>query len=190
VEEWRCVEERVVHESIRRFLVRTYAVPDGTTQEVAIADQPPGVAVLALTPEGAVVLVRQFRPGPGRLMLDLPSGFVEGGEAVVDAARRELKEETGFEAESVRALGRTSPDAYGTEVRHVVVATGCRRTGTQDTDPGEDTDVVVVALDDLRRRLRHDELCTVDAAYLALDAMGLLGSSAPPPPAGDGSAPP
>lgn len=174
MDEWRCVGERVTYESVRRLVVRTYELPDGTMKDVAIASQPPGVAVLALTPEGRAVLVRQFRPGPGRVMLDLPSGFVDDGEDAVTAGLRELREETGFEAEEARHVGRTSPDAYGTEIRNVVVATGCRRTTGQDNDPDEDTDPLVVDLDELRRLLRDDRLCTVDAAYLALDAADLL----------------
>jgi ADP-ribose pyrophosphatase len=68
------------------------------------------VTVLAATAEGSLLLVRQFRPAVGRETLELPSGHVEDGELPEAAARRELAEETGYEAERFELLGALAPD--------------------------------------------------------------------------------
>ncbi|HUE16597.1 MAG TPA: NUDIX hydrolase [Planctomycetaceae bacterium] len=68
------------------------------------------VATVALTPQREFILVRQHRPAVERATLELPAGHVEPGELALDAARRELEEETGFTASRVELLGKLAPD--------------------------------------------------------------------------------
>jgi ADP-ribose pyrophosphatase len=68
------------------------------------------VTVLAATEEGSFLLVRQYRPAVGVETLELPSGHVEDGELPEAAARRELAEETGYEAKKYELLGTLLPD--------------------------------------------------------------------------------
>jgi 8-oxo-dGTP pyrophosphatase MutT (NUDIX family) len=69
------------------------------------------VAVFATTDTGDVILVRQFRPAAECLLLELPAGHVEVGESPEQAARRELREETGFEAQAMTLIGELVPDS-------------------------------------------------------------------------------
>lgn len=71
---------------------------------------PDYVSVIALTASRELLLVRQHRPVVGRETLELPSGHVDPGERPEDAARRELLEETGFEAPTLELLGTLVPD--------------------------------------------------------------------------------
>jgi ADP-ribose pyrophosphatase len=68
------------------------------------------VTVLALTAQGSVLLVQQYRPAVGAETLELPGGHVEDGESPEAAAKRELLEETGYEAQRVELLGTLIPD--------------------------------------------------------------------------------
>jgi ADP-ribose pyrophosphatase len=68
------------------------------------------VMVVAVTAEGRLLLVRQFRPAVGATTLEFPSGHVELGEAPMEAARRELHEETGHIAAELELMGRLAPD--------------------------------------------------------------------------------
>ena len=68
------------------------------------------VAVLATTAEGLIALVRQYRPCVEDFTWEFPAGTLEDGETAEDAARRELREETGLEAESLVNLGCFYPD--------------------------------------------------------------------------------
>lgn len=170
---WERLSEEIVYEGDRRMARRRYRRPDGGEASYDVTLHGPVVSVLALTDDDEVVLTRQFRPGPERVLLDLPSGFVDEGEDPEAAAARELAEETGYEGD-LQEVGRTTPNAYSTEVRHIFVARRCRRAERQHTEEDEDIDVVVMSLDEFRRSLREDRLTVVDGAYLALDAAGLL----------------
>jgi ADP-ribose diphosphatase len=67
------------------------------------------IAIVALTPDGRIPIVRQYRPAVERFTWELPAGLVDDGEDAGEACRRELLEETGFAAKSVRALGSYAP---------------------------------------------------------------------------------
>src|SRR5258708_12836834 len=71
---------------------------------------PDYAAVVAITEEQHVLIVRQYRPAVEHDTLELPSGLVDPGETPEEAARRELLEETGYEAGEVEVLGGMDPD--------------------------------------------------------------------------------
>ncbi|MDQ3640098.1 MAG: NUDIX hydrolase [Actinomycetota bacterium] len=173
MEPWPRLAEEIVYDGDRTIARRHYRQPDGTETTFDVTLHGSVVSVLAFDKSGKVVLARQFRPGPERVLFDLPSGYVEDDEDIASAAARELAEETGYEG-TMRHAGRTTPNAYSTEVRHIFVATDCERRKEPETEDDEDIEVVLVTVDRLRELLRSDELTVVDGAYLALDALGLL----------------
>lgn len=67
------------------------------------------IAIVAMTPDGTIPIVRQYRPALERFTWELPAGLVDKGEAAAETCRRELMEETGFPAKAVHELGSFAP---------------------------------------------------------------------------------
>ena len=167
-------QDRLVYDGFHTIWQRTYELPDGTRAEWDMQGVPPTVSVLALTPgEQEAVLVRQFRAGPGRLVVSLPGGLVDDGESVATAAARELREETGFSCGRIEVVGATqSPN--GMNPRWSAIAFDCVRVGEQQLDALEDIEVLTWPLTRLREQLRTGALGTTEQTYLALDHLGRL----------------
>ncbi len=146
--------------------------PRRTVRRETVA-HPGAVAVVAVTRAGELVLVRQYRHAARRHLLEIPAGTREPGERPEETALRELREETGYKAESLHPLGSffTAP-GYCTEEIFLFRAEGLTA-GTPDPDPGEDIEVVLLALPEARRRLRDGEFR--DAKTLAGLAALFLG---------------
>jgi ADP-ribose pyrophosphatase len=155
---------------------RTYRMPDGSVSDWDIhVPSFTTVAVLALTADDQVVVTRQFRPGPDRVLLDLPGGIVDPGEDIGQAAVRELREETGYSASSLEIAGGTWAFGASTWRRHVAIARGCRLADAVTSWGGDEyCEPVLLSLGDFRQLLRSGETTDVDLGYLALDAAGLL----------------
>lgn len=110
------------------------------------------VMIFACTSEDKVLLVEEFRPPIGRRCLCFPAGLSgdEGAESDAEAARRELAEETGYEATEMRYLF-TSPSSPGltSETLHFYLAAGLRRTGQGGGVENENITVHEVPLADI-----------------------------------------
>ena len=171
MEPWRKLGEETVYSRFRRVVNKRFLLPSGEETDYEIKDEDEMVAVLALTDSRDVVLVRQFRPGPEAIMLELPAGVVEAGAEPARTAADELLEETGY-AGRVEAAGTILEEGYSNRIKHVFVAHSCRKE-REPEDPTL-TEPVVVTLAELRSHLRSGRMADVDAGYLALDYLGLL----------------
>jgi ADP-ribose pyrophosphatase len=156
-----------------RIITRKYELPDGRLTEWDLVDGGKTVAIFALTPENDVILVRQFRPGPNRVLDEMPGGYVDSGESPVEAARRELLEETEYEGD-VQILASTWLSASATTQKFVAIARNCRRIGEPAQHDYELCEPVIVSLQDFRDQLRRGELTDTDLGYLALDHVRMI----------------
>lgn len=117
--------EEVYHGVMIRLERDTVCLPNGNTAIREVMRHPGAAAVVPLTREGNVVLVRQFRYPFSRVMLEIPAGKLDPNEAPADCARRELQEETGFLAEELISLGVFFPSiAMLDEQIHLFLARG------------------------------------------------------------------
>ncbi|MEX2430395.1 MAG: NUDIX hydrolase [Dehalococcoidia bacterium] len=113
----------------RRVSVRVERVrlTDGTITTRDIVDHPNSVCIVAVDDDGNVLFVRQYRKAPERELLELPAGVLNAGEEPLAAAQRELQEETGYAAGTLRQLGYffAAPGSM-TECLYAFLATGLR----------------------------------------------------------------
>ncbi len=110
--------------------------------------------VVALTAEGRILFVRQYRFGISDYTLELPGGIVDPGEGHEAAARRELQEETGFMSEQWHYLGRIpSNPVFMNSYIHHWLALDVEERAAQKLDPGEEVELVSLPLEEARRML-------------------------------------
>lgn len=117
-------------------------------------DSPDWVNVVPVTPTGEVVMVRQFRHGSREVTLEIPGGLVDPGESPVEAAARELLEETGYRGADALPFGRVNPNpALFGNVCHTFLIRDVERVAAIENGPTEETVVEVVEPGALRRLL-------------------------------------
>ncbi|WP_314224837.1 NUDIX hydrolase [Streptomyces zaehneri] len=148
-------------------------MPSGKIDTFSVREDLPSVAVLALTAAGEVLVTRQFRPGPGQLVYELPGGYVGEGETPLAAAERELLEETGYGGD-LEVVGKCFGDSYSSSTKFCVIGRQCSPRQPPQPDDTEFIEVLKVSPGELRRLLRSGDVTDVDLAYLGLDALGLL----------------
>ena len=107
--------------------------------------------IIPLTDAGEVVMVRQFRHGTREVTLEVPGGLVDPQDASpLEAARRELLEETGYAADRVEPLGVIDPNpAFLRQRCHTMVGRGARRVSSPHPDEREELEVVLVPVSDI-----------------------------------------
>ena len=120
-----------------------------------VLDTADWVNVVSLTPERRLVVVHQFRFGREAVTTEIPGGVIDLGEPPEDAARRELREETGYTAGRWSSLGAVEPNpAFQNNLCHHFLAEDARATHPLDLDPGEDITVATLGLDEVREAIR------------------------------------
>ena len=138
----RTLSSRLIHEGRHfRFLQDEVELPSGRRTKRDIVRHPGAVAIVPFLPDGRVILVRQYRYATGKSLLEIPAGTLEEGEDPQECARRELIEETGYEASELTALlSCYMAPGYSDEIIHFYEARGLREVGMS---PEEDESIEV-----------------------------------------------
>jgi len=125
-------------------------LPNGKEAGREFIRHPGAVAVVPVTPEGNIVLVRQYRYPVGKVMLEVPAGKLDKGEHPDECAKRELEEETGYVAQTIKKLNSiyTTP-GFTDEVIHLYIADNLTL-AKQRPDEDEFLDVEVYTKEQIR----------------------------------------
>ena len=142
----------------------------GIVHRFFVLESPDWVNVIPLTPEGNVIMIRQYRHGTEDVTLEIPGGMVDAtdGDPSVSAAR-ELREETGYDVEEIIHLGSAAPNpAFLNNRCHSYLALGVRPVHEVALDGAEDIafeEVPLAAIPDLMRDGAITHSLTITAFY-------------------------
>ena len=155
----------VTHEGILSTMrVDEVAMPDGGTAEREVVEHDNAVAVVAIVGDRQIALLRHYRHAVRERQLEIPAGKLDvEGEAPIDAARRELLEEVGLEAETLEPLIHFYNSAGWSDEATTIYITDDARPGTAGEDftaehEESDLEVVHMALDDALARIDSGEI--------------------------------
>lgn len=137
---------------VRRDYVR---LPDGAESTREVVEHPGAVAMVPITDEGDVLLVRQFRQPAGTVLAEIPAGTLDAGEKPEACARRELTEEIGFEPGKLELLAEVYlAPGYSSELIRIFLATDLRP-AMADCDEDENLQTVRMPLADAIKAARE-----------------------------------
>ena len=149
-------------------------LPNGASSKRELVKHPGAVAVIAVTDEGKIVLVEQYRKAMEKALVEIPAGKLEQGEAPLATAMRELEEETGYICEDMKLLYSfyTSP-GFADEIVYLYEATGLtKKEDKADLDEDEFVDLLEVTLEEawelIQEQRIHDAKTILAMQYLQL----------------------
>ena len=178
---WKTLASREVYTSPSwiKVLDDRVQLPDGRIVESFHRVLLPDYALLyPVLEDGRVLVIRSYRHGAGQIVLGFPGGGIDSGETPVQAAHRELLEETGHLATSIESLG-----AYitGANVRgamcHMFLARGCRQIAEANSGDLEEQEIIRFTHAEIAETLARNNFHVL--AHAAIAARALL-ESAPP----------
>lgn len=103
--EKKLTSKQVFDGKVVKLFVDTVELPDGKEAIREIVRHPGAVCVIPVTPEGEVIMVKQYRYAFEQIMLEIPAGKLEPGEDPLEAVKRELEEESGVVAGNIEYMG-------------------------------------------------------------------------------------
>jgi ADP-ribose pyrophosphatase len=159
---------------------RSRSEDSGREHEFDILETSDWVNVIAVTDEGKVALIHQYRHGTREVTLEIPGGMLEADEPPLQAARRELAEETGYTAERWEQIGVVEPNpAFQTNRTYTFIARQARRTAEPQFDPNEEIEVEEYLLEDVPGLMRDGSIkhALVICAFFHLALLGELNLS-------------
>ncbi|USK58693.1 NUDIX domain-containing protein [Peribacillus asahii] len=142
-------------------------LPDGKTSKREIIKHPGAVAVIAITDDGKIVMVEQYRKAMERSLVEIPAGKLEPGEEPLKTAKRELEEETGYVCERMEHVISfyTSP-GFADELVHVYVAHQLsKKEDAASLDEDEFVEVIELTLEEAQQYIVEEKIYDAKTAY-------------------------
>lgn len=178
---WEVISREVAFENrwwkIWREKVR---LPDGVLIDYYPNETAGGVIVVGVTPAEEVILRRQYKHGIRETVLELPMGRIDhSDQSPLAAAKREFREETGYESEEAEPLGEFPVfPTSSTGVFHPFLFRSVKRVGEPDPNPQESGELLLVPISEVWSKLRAERttLNTLGAMAVGLERLGRLPS--------------
>lgn len=162
IKPWKTLQsETVIDNPYLKVRKEVCQLPDGMIiQDYFIQDGPDAVVILCVTKEGQAVLVRQYRHALGEITLELPAGLVSRHDInPVEAARRELTEETGFAADKLHKLGEIYANPTRTKAKiFLFYAPDAEKIAMPLNTGAEQTETELVPLSELTKLIDEGQI--------------------------------
>lgn len=165
---WKTLRSRILLD--RKPWLRVHAddveLPDGRVVEDYLRLETPDYAVIVpVLTDGRIGMIRSYKRGPDSIDVQPPAGIIEAGETPLQAAQRELREETGCQAESWQELGAyvLAGNMRG-GLAHLFLATQCSRVAPPDSGDLEEQQVLWQDPADIERIWRQGRLAQLGSA--------------------------
>ena len=162
IKEWKVLEsEYLVRQPWLTARRDRLELPDGRIiPEYYVLEYPDWVNVIAITKDGQFVMERQYRHAARKISLELPCGVMEEGETPLEAAQRELLEETGFGGGQWKKLMELSPNPSAmSNTTHCFLAIGVEKIAEQHLDETEELSVLFMTKEEVKRMLNENQIC-------------------------------
>lgn len=177
---WKKLSSTYVHKSAWATLrCDVCEMPDGRIKDdYYVLEYPNWVNAVAITEEGKVVMVRQYRHAAEIVSLEIPGGVIDGDEAPEHAIKRELLEETGYEFDNIELLTSIYANpSTGNNVTYCYLAQGGKKVAGQSLDEHEEIIIEEYTIDELKQLLLSHQIpqalhCTT--IFYALLKLGVL----------------
>lgn len=176
---WRRLDDgnNITQAGYRAIEHKEFQMNSGRTMVADIAnlggDQ--AVVVVGVTHDQQIVIARQFRCGPEKIMDELPGGMIDPGETPEQAGRRELHEEAGYEAGDMEYLGMAYVNAWSNTVHHFFWAEGCYESDKiPNPDLDEEVEVATISVRQLLENARSGGMTDGIAVLFAYDKLKAL----------------
>lgn len=162
IEAWQRLESEVVDDyhifRLRKDHSRSPAT--GDVHPFYVLEAPDWINVIPITPEGKVILIRQYRHGTGEVSLEIPGGMVDAeDDTPAGAAGRELLEETGYRAAAMIPIGQVAPNpAILDNTCYTFLAEDAEVVGTPQFDGTEQIELAVTDLAEVPALIRHGRI--------------------------------
>jgi len=172
---WKRIEPTIATKiDYHPVIIKTFQLPDGNvaTRATFLAESMRAAGVIALTKDKKVIVGHQFRPGPEKVMMEIPGGYVDEGEDPEQAARRELTEETGYVAGEMTPLGKFSRDGYVNGTWYYYLATNCEPAESKNVgDDDEFIDVELISIGEFIENAKKGNMTDSVAVLAAYDQL-------------------
>lgn len=141
-----------------------------------VVELPTAATAFALTEEGQVILLKQYRHPIGEVVIETPGGFVDEGEEFAGAMKRELLEETGYAFTDIQYLGKSAANpGILNNYTEMFMATGGKKITTQKLDHNEELEIMIVSVDEVVELLLRQEIkqsVHMNCVFFALMKLG------------------